>query len=345
MSQETFLKTLIALGLTQMDSKVYLFLAKRGLQQARDIAKSLKMNKQQLYRSLTNLQSKGLVSATLEHPARFSAVPFEKVLDLYVKTKTEEAQTMQQNKEELLSVWRSIAVGDTDAAARFMVIEGRNVIYSKVQQMIKETKNQLLTISTVPTLIRADQFGLFDVGSEHPSKSKIQFRFLTGLSEQNACAMKALLEEKKNSKIGFEGRTPNLGLKVFPRLVIRDEEEAMFFITSTTETPTTEQDNACLWTNSKALVQAFTAMFEDLWHNSTDIYKRIAEIETGKPTPKTYIISDAQTAQKRYDEVINSAEKEILVMTSSKGLVRMRRNMPLVKEWGKRAFWSRLWRQ
>jgi sugar-specific transcriptional regulator TrmB len=315
-----------------MDSRVYLFLAKRGLQQARDIAKSLKMNKQQLYRSLTNLQSKGIVGATLEHPARFSAVPFEKVLDLYVRAKTEEAQTIQRSKEEILSVWRSIAAGDTDAAARFMVIEGRSVIYSRIQQMIKETKNQLLTISTVSGLVRADQFGLFNVDSEFSPKPKAKFRFLTDLSEQNVDAMKTLLREMANAKISFEGRTPNLGLNVFPRMVIRDEEEALFFITSAEEGPTLERDTVCLWTNSKALVHAFTAMFEDLWHNSTDIQKKIDEIETGKPTPKTYIINDEQTAQKKYNEVMNLAEKEILVMTSSKGLLRLSRDMAFLKE-------------
>ena len=251
------------LGLTQMDSKVYLFLAKRGLQKARDIAKPLKMNKQQLYRSLTNLQSKGIVSATLGHPARFSAVPFEKVLDLYVKTKMEDAQSIQQNKDKILSVWRSVAVGDTDASARFMVIEGRSVIFSKIQQMIQETRKHLSVISTVPSLVRADQFGLFDVGSAHPSKSKIHFRFLTNLSEQNANVMKRLLKEMANAKISFEGRTPDIGLSLFPRMVVRDEEEAMFFITSKTE-PSTEQDDACLWTNCRALVHAFMAVFEDL---------------------------------------------------------------------------------
>jgi sugar-specific transcriptional regulator TrmB len=324
------------LGLTQMDSKVYLFLAKRGLQQARDISKSLKMNKQQLYRSLTNLQSKGIVSATLEHPARFSAIPFEKVLDLYVRTKTEEAQSIQQNKDAILSVWRSIAVGDTDAAARFMVIEGRNVIYSKIQQMIQETRKQLSVISTVPSLVRADQFGLFDVGSEHPSKSKIQFNFLTNLSEQNVDAMKSLLKEMANAKINLEARAPDLGLNLFPRMLIRDEEEAMFFITSKTEAPSTEQDDACLWTNCKALVQAFTAVFEDIWRNATDIQRKIDEIETGKQPVTTNIITDEQTAQKRYEEIANAAEKEIVIMTSSKGLMSTWRDMRFLKERSKK---------
>jgi sugar-specific transcriptional regulator TrmB len=125
------LKTLLSLGLTEMDAKVYVFLAKKGLQKAIDITKSLKMNKEQLYRSLKKLQSKGIVTATLEHPARFSALPFEKVLDLFVKAKMEEAQEIKQNKDEILSFFQSIAVKETDVSARFTVIEGRSVITQK----------------------------------------------------------------------------------------------------------------------------------------------------------------------------------------------------------------------
>jgi sugar-specific transcriptional regulator TrmB len=318
MSQERVLKTLLGFGLTEMDAKVYIFLAKKGLQKAIDIAKSLKMNKEQLYRSLKKLQSKGIVTATLEHPARFSALPFEKVLDLFVKAKMEEAQEIKQNKDEILSFFQSIAVKETDASARFTVIEGRKVIYSKIQQMIQETKSKLSAISTVPSLMRADQFGLFDL--EQPLKSKIQFRFLTEVSEQNIDAMKNLLKEMTNAKISFEGRTPDLGLKLFPRMVIRDEEEAIFFVSSNQEPSLTEQDDVCLWTNSKALVQAFDGVFEDLWRNSTDVRKKIREIETGTPLPKTCVISDAEAARKKYFETTNSAKREILMMTSSKGL-------------------------
>ena len=69
MSQEKVLKTLEDIGLTKIEAKVYVFLAKRGTQKAQDAAKQLKIAKQQLYPSLKALQSRGLVIATLEHPA------------------------------------------------------------------------------------------------------------------------------------------------------------------------------------------------------------------------------------------------------------------------------------
>lgn len=105
-------KTLVRLGLTKTNAQVYVFLAQAGPQKARDIASALRMYKRQLYRSLKKLQYKGIVSATLERPAQFSAVSFEKVLDIFAKAKVEEAQRIEQNKEEILSKWQSMIMED-----------------------------------------------------------------------------------------------------------------------------------------------------------------------------------------------------------------------------------------
>jgi sugar-specific transcriptional regulator TrmB len=113
MSQEWVIKALVDLGLKRTDVRVYLFLAKTGPQKARDITEALKMHKQQLYRSLKNLQSKECVKATPEHPALFSAVPPEKVLDTLIKSKMKEAQNIQRNKQELLSIWQSMTTDDS----------------------------------------------------------------------------------------------------------------------------------------------------------------------------------------------------------------------------------------
>ena len=326
------LKTLESLGIAQLDAKVYVFLAKKGPQKAIDVAKYLKMPKQTLYVVIKNLQRKGLVTSTLEHPARFSAVPFEKVLDLFVKAKMEEAQRIQKDRNEILSDWQSIAIAESDeTSAKFTILEGRNTIYSKIQQMIQETKNQLSFVTTVPSLIRADQFGLFDAAFAHPLRPKIQFRFITDLSDQNVNAMKALLKKKPTDNFSFEGRIPDLGLRLLPRIIIRDEEETIFFIDPKAD-PATEKDYVCLWTNCKTLVNSFSAMFEDLWSNSTDIEKKIVEIETGKPTPKTCVFTEAKTAQKKYYETLSSAKKEIVIMTSSKGLLALGKNMPLLTD-------------
>jgi len=181
--------------------------------------------------------------------------------------------------------------------------------------MIQETKNQLSIITTVPSLIRADQFGVFDTAFKHPLKSKIKFRFLTELSAQSISAIKKLFENNQAKTFHFEGRTPDLGQRLTNRIIIKDEDEAMFFI-DTGEVDVTEQEGTCLWTNSKTLVQAFTSLFEELWKTSTDINEKIMEIETGKPTIKTYIINDKVESKKKFCETLKSARNEIVMITS-----------------------------
>jgi sugar-specific transcriptional regulator TrmB len=108
------LRILLDLGIRRLDAEVYLYLAISGPKKGRAVSKELKINKQQLYRSLKKLQSKGMVNASPEYPARFSAVLFDKFIDLLIKAKKEQAKTLQASKEELLSSWRSITEKDNE---------------------------------------------------------------------------------------------------------------------------------------------------------------------------------------------------------------------------------------
>ena len=112
MSLERVLKTLEGFGLSRMDAKVYVYLAKKGPKKGRELANALQVTKQQLYPSLKNLKNKGVVTASLERPALFSAVAFEKVVELLIKIKVEQAKAIKETKEELLSSWRSMTKQD-----------------------------------------------------------------------------------------------------------------------------------------------------------------------------------------------------------------------------------------
>jgi sugar-specific transcriptional regulator TrmB len=339
LGEETIKNFLKSFGLTERETVVYIFLAKHGVLKGREIAKRARIDNAEVYRILKNLQAKGIVESTLESPTRFTAVPFRTVLDSFIKTKRDEATLIEKTKIDLLIDWKKIRQTTPEPTLeKFVVFEGNSKIYPKICQMINETKNQLSAISTVPGLVLADHYGVLDAAFRHPLKSKIQFRFLTELSEQNLNDMKRLLKKKPKTGFDFKGRNLNLGLKSSPRMVVRDEEEIIFFITPRTETSTTAEEDVCLWTNCKALVRAFTGVFEDLWRNSTEIEKKVVEIETGKSTPQTYIkiLGDAELAKKSYDSAILSAKEEIIMLTSSEGLIESWKKMPTLKELAER---------
>jgi sugar-specific transcriptional regulator TrmB len=112
MSLERVLRILENFGLARTDAEVYVYLAKKGPKREKDLSNAFKLTEQQLYSSLKNLQSKGIVTATVEKSALFSAVAFERVLDLLVNANIEQAQAINETKDELLTRWRSVTKRD-----------------------------------------------------------------------------------------------------------------------------------------------------------------------------------------------------------------------------------------
>lgn len=106
MSLERIFKALIHLGLTQTDAQVYIFLATKGPKKASEVATALEINRQQIYRILNRLQNRGIIVKNNQRPTEFSALPFEKALNLLMKIKEEKAQALQKERENLLFSWK-----------------------------------------------------------------------------------------------------------------------------------------------------------------------------------------------------------------------------------------------
>jgi len=105
-------KTLIKLGFTEIDVDVYFYLNQEGPRKINEMTEALKLYRKKLFRILKKLQSKGIIETSQENPDSFSALPFEKVLDLFIKANLDQAKRVMKSKEELLSTWRSITEKD-----------------------------------------------------------------------------------------------------------------------------------------------------------------------------------------------------------------------------------------
>lgn len=338
----TLEKALRKFGLTEKEGEIYIFLTKRGAQKTGQIAGQLKKNKGLVYRILKSLQKKGLVEATLEHPTRFTAVSFEKIIDSFIKSKREEVKNVEESKRDLISDWNKISRSELDSALeKFAVIEGNKKIFYKISQMVKVAHGQFSMASTVSDLLRAEQSGVFDTIYAHSLKSEVQFRFLTQLTKENLKAIK-WLRKKLKPKFDLKGRNPDLGFPTFSRMAIRDKEEILLFISDQIDRSPNKRKEACLCTNCKSIIQAFSGAFEDLWQNSTDIKHVIDEIETGKSSPKTQLIRNPSAAKKSYYEILNSANEEILIVTSSEGLNNLWKNKSKLEEWSNKGVSTRI---
>ena len=111
MSGERVLNALVNLGLSETDSKVYIYLATHGPQEPRNIADTLKLKEELLRKALENLKDKGIVTFALEQSTLFFALPFNAALEVLMKAHLKEAQEMELSKGEILSKWQKMMRG------------------------------------------------------------------------------------------------------------------------------------------------------------------------------------------------------------------------------------------
>jgi sugar-specific transcriptional regulator TrmB len=108
LSLKRVIEALVSLGLSHTEARIYVFLEKSGSHADAAIAQALKLHTKELVNSLKNLQNKKIVKASAQQTVKFSAVPFEKAIDLLIEVKKEQAQNLQERKMELLSSWQNI---------------------------------------------------------------------------------------------------------------------------------------------------------------------------------------------------------------------------------------------
>jgi len=318
-SQESIIQSLMNLGLTKTEAKVYFYLSKRGSRKASEITSALKMKRQQLYPVIRKLQSESIITSTLDRPAEFSAVALEKILDLFAKAKFEEAKTIQLTKSKLLSDWQLIShSASKERSGFFTVIKGTKIVYSKIQQMIQETQNQISVISDIASVFHAEQFGILDVMQSHPKKRDIQFRIITEVPSNYLQAVKDLLKTI-NPEIKIKARNTDIGLALFPRMVIRDDKEILYFVSAKPDE--IEKNNAAaLSTDCSSLIKPLSTVFENLWNNSTLIEQKIDELERGEDPPRTLLFEDTNEAKTKYVDILRKANKEILFVVPAERL-------------------------
>jgi sugar-specific transcriptional regulator TrmB len=92
------LKTLLNLGFRQCDAEVYLFLLIDGINTASNIAEAIGTYKRKVYRALKKLKDLKVVTESKELPAHFSALPFDKLLDLLKTANLQEAKRLNRIK-------------------------------------------------------------------------------------------------------------------------------------------------------------------------------------------------------------------------------------------------------
>ncbi len=309
-----------------------MFLAKSGAQSTSFVAKRLKMERVQAYRTFKKLQEKGFIEATLERPTRFTVVPFVNLLESFIESKKGEVDSLNEQKESLLSSWQTVSAPESDyTVAKFSVISGKKKIHSKMLAMIDEAEKDVYVLTTGLGVIQEDIGGVFDSIVENAKKREIQFKILADISKENFRIMERLAKRISSENARVESRHLNLNTRYFPRFLIKDEEEAILYASSGDEASILNIEDEGLWINDKMFISILKAFFNQMWQVGVEADRRIEELKTGVPIGETTVIKDPEQAWQKVIQTLDNATQDVIMITSSQSLIRLIEKDPFEK--------------
>jgi len=263
-SLEAIENTLQKLGLSKNEIRVYIYLARTGMLKASEISEVISLHRTETYRILRDLEKMGLVSSVFEKPLKFVATPFEKTLDLLIKSKKLRLQLLERKKRDLIDLWISLPKAEIEYARKevFQILEGEEQIDLKAEELLMKSKGEIWVYTSDSDISRFYHSGLLDK-LERIEKKDLSVRLLTNDSTKSRFFIKELKLNGVRCLSTFPG-----GLSSF---IIVDQEQLLFLINrngeQNDELEEKKEKLAALWTNYEAFIKALGALFSELWNS------------------------------------------------------------------------------
>jgi sugar-specific transcriptional regulator TrmB len=249
---------LIELGFTQTQAKLYLALLKMETADGRTLSNYTNLPRPEVYRTLDELQRKGLVEKEIAQPLRFRATPIQHGLQMLMTQKFDECKEIQEKTEAFI---REIEISQDIIEAqehKIVMIDRKERIIQKVREQ-HDNAQQSVNIRT--TMQRLLQF-------LHSSLENL-VRALDRGVHYRVLVQEAVHENSLNEDIRALLSKPSFELKVTKdtcsvTAVVFDGREVNFALypsKSISETP-------IIWTNHPSLIRLFQEHFENVWKHS-----------------------------------------------------------------------------
>jgi len=323
LSDKGIIDALQEFGLSKREAEAYIFLSKKGAQGVRSVATILRMDRVQVYRTLKSLQEKGVVEATLEAPTRFTAIPFETLIESLIKTRKSKVAELEAEKDSLIDYWKSLSSKTPEyPIAKFRVLMEQRGIYDEINRMLNQTKKEFLELTTGLGVVKEDLAGISDAIIDSARKNpKAEFKILANISKETYVTIRQIIKKTTARNLNVQWRHIDSGSRLYPQFVLRDGEETILYVASGgDELPMVTQAVNGLCISSEIFVSTLRESFMEMWHNAITAEQRIKELETGKPVEQSTIIRDAKEAQTKLEKALEAAEKDVIAITSSDGI-------------------------
>jgi sugar-specific transcriptional regulator TrmB len=116
LSYNRITKLLSALGFSNLDAKIYIYVAKLGPLSDEEIAERLEIGMEQVVPILGELVKRGVITPVLQNQLVYSALSFEDLLDELIESEIIQTGEIKNNRHQLISFWRNTLKVNEDSS-------------------------------------------------------------------------------------------------------------------------------------------------------------------------------------------------------------------------------------
>ena len=255
----TIEETLSRFGLLKNEIKVYLHLARSGEKKAGEIAEAISLHRTETYRILRDLEKKGIVFSIFEKPLKFTAVSLDKAIDLLVDAQKIQIKLLEQEKTNLVELWRSIPQQKTAEPKKelFQMLEGEQQVLMKANELLEKSEKEFQVFASANYLSQLYYSDFSDKLKQQADK--VNVTLVTDNSLKSAYFLGQLQWLSTTNRIADN---ENL-----PCFMISDDKEVMIAFherEGSDEDLKKKYRTAAIWTNYTAFIKVLRLLFSKM---------------------------------------------------------------------------------
>jgi sugar-specific transcriptional regulator TrmB len=268
-----FITKLIGFGLSEKEAQLYHHLLKYGPKPPSLLAKSLKTYREDVYRTLTGLIDKGMVSPSLETPTVYAAVELDIALEAALKKHETELREMERRKQELQELSKQQRFRPSDEFSTFKIIKSLKEGLGLAMPALGSTVDEWINVTPPIFLVIASLYIIEDEKKFIDRGGKI--KVITDFSYPYIETVQQLLDIGNDVRqlTGYRG----IMFSVF------DKKVSTSAINVDINRVSLDTSMSLLWTDDQTYAEYLIATFEMLWEQAVPAARWIEELLKEEP--------------------------------------------------------------
>lgn len=247
------------LGLTRLESKVYISLVELGTSKVERISQISHISRPDVYRTVRKLQEIGLLECKINRPLMFEAIPPKIAVNGLLTNKKESINSLENRTKILVSNLekkQKKSYGDNN---EFVLVPSKEALISKLRQEIDKSKKCIEILTTCKRL----QFACycFPEALRRAWQRNVKCRLIIEKPSEEQIEIFRKCYPKPWTEIRFLSEKPSTVIALF------DKKEVFIM----TRSDAALRDSPALWSNNSCVLSINNYYLESLWEKANPI--------------------------------------------------------------------------